>query len=363
MQSLLEEGIGWRVGNGRDINIWSETWLPGSNQGEVMGHDININYMLVADLIDTEHNTWCTKVLEEIFDADHTSRILIILIIGIDLPDARIWRGETSSMYFARSGYKWLLKGVIIQQPLLKNFYNNLWSLQLANKIKITLWRIFQNYIPTFTNLQNRKLQVLNACPLCHASEEYVVHLLGECLVCNQILNGVRVYLDPSSNIQEWESRLATYFVNIYEDKRLYFAIACCAIWLSRNKIHHQGEKLNNVGIITFLKAYKSKNDRVSAVTSSTTGTVIKPWLTLVPGVIKCNFDASYNPNTEVSVSGIIFRNNEGKIMVACTHQNANIPDSTMAKAKVGLQVVIVVAELGFTSLALEGDYLAVIEK
>lgn len=58
------------------------------------------------------------------------------------------------------------------------------------------------------------------------------------------------------------------------ENKRLLFAITCCAIWLKRNKIHHQGEKLNIVGTIAFIMAYKSENDRLTAITSKSTGPV-----------------------------------------------------------------------------------------
>jgi hypothetical protein len=27
-QSVIKNGLVWRVGNGRDINIWGEKWLP-----------------------------------------------------------------------------------------------------------------------------------------------------------------------------------------------------------------------------------------------------------------------------------------------------------------------------------------------
>lgn len=78
------------------------------------------------------------------------------------------------------------------------------------------------------------------------------------------------------------------------------------------------------------------ENDHLLNFTSSTFG-LVKLWFAPDPGIIKYNFDIMFNLNTHNSVSGIIFRNKEGKIKVACTHQNMNIADPETTKAKAGL--------------------------
>lgn len=49
--------------------------------------------------------------------------------------------------------------------------------------------------------------------------------------------------------------------------------------------------------------------------------------------------------------------------MVACTHQNTHIVDSTIAEAIDGLQAVTITMELDYRNLDLEGDCSTVIKK
>lgn len=90
---------------------------------------------------------------------------------------------------------------------------------------------------------------------------------------------------------------------------------------------------------------------------------VVKPWVPPNPGVVKCNFDASFNINTFRSVSRINFRNDEGRIMVACTYQNSHIADAMIMETKAYLQAITVAEELEFRNLTLEGDCLTVTKK
>lgn len=68
----------------------------------------------------------------------------------------------------------------------------------------------------------------------------------------------------------------------------------------------------------------------------------MKLWVPPDLGMVKCNFDASFNINTLSSVSGIIFRNEEGKIMATCTYQNSHIKDAMTAEVKACLQAITV---------------------
>ncbi|PPD87346.1 hypothetical protein GOBAR_DD15732 [Gossypium barbadense] len=66
---------------------------------------------------------------------------MTILVVGVDIKDARVWRGDNTGLYSAKSGYKWLNKEdtTILQRDItlppmdLQTLYNRLWNLQLAN--------------------------------------------------------------------------------------------------------------------------------------------------------------------------------------------------------------------------------------
>ncbi|MBA0712486.1 hypothetical protein Golax_011587 [Gossypium laxum] len=78
--------------------------------------------------------------------------------------DPIVWHGEPSEKFSTRSAYKLLQNfpcnpNAYALQTNYKNFYKQLWSLNLPSRIKITLWRISWNFLPTLVNMQVRKLR------------------------------------------------------------------------------------------------------------------------------------------------------------------------------------------------------------
>lgn len=155
---LLELGMGQRVGNGRSINIWNDVWLPRPGHGKVRIQNIDINY-IVADLINRETATQKLEVLRKLFVEEQVNKILTIPAAEVDLDDERVWRGDSIGVFSAKSGYKWLLseevtaaQGEMLQQAtLLQNFYNKLWKLQVASKIKIKHGKLIITISPCLT--------------------------------------------------------------------------------------------------------------------------------------------------------------------------------------------------------------------
>ncbi|XP_074300083.1 uncharacterized protein LOC141631292 [Silene latifolia] len=76
----------WRVGNGRDIGIWDEAWLPGDSAGIVPTPNINADPgMRVADLIDTDRACWNMEAVRAVLtDAD--ARLVTKLPLSSRLP-------------------------------------------------------------------------------------------------------------------------------------------------------------------------------------------------------------------------------------------------------------------------------------
>lgn len=128
--------------------------------------------------------------------------------------------------YSAKNGYKWLNKEDTmtlrrgITPPLmdLQAFYNRLWNLQLASKIKITFWKIINNYMPTFNSLKAINLTVINICLLSRLMEESVVHVFWECMTSKDILHGVRIDTSPNTQGQYWKIWLAGVFTKMNKE-------------------------------------------------------------------------------------------------------------------------------------------------
>ena len=65
---LLKEGLIWRVGNGKQINIWSDKWLPFSHPYKIQSiRDGDCWCEKVCDLIDPQVQQWKESFLQELF--------------------------------------------------------------------------------------------------------------------------------------------------------------------------------------------------------------------------------------------------------------------------------------------------------
>lgn len=135
--------------------------------------------------------------------------ILSIPLARSKPPDTMIWRFEGTRVYTEKSGYKLILHDKlqslrdfpIATTTTIKTF-SELWTLQLPEKIKITLWKVYNDFIPTYANLNKRNIPTPVVCPLCQESTETIDHLLRFCSVTSQILRVLQIIVPLSQNTQ-----------------------------------------------------------------------------------------------------------------------------------------------------------------
>ncbi|KAH1065394.1 hypothetical protein J1N35_030381 [Gossypium stocksii] len=74
---LLRSRMGWRVGQGTEISVWDDLWIPRKDTVEWSQRN-DTEVKLVSDLIDASNNTWKTNLVENTFPADIAQQILQI---------------------------------------------------------------------------------------------------------------------------------------------------------------------------------------------------------------------------------------------------------------------------------------------
>ena len=77
---LLKKGIIWRVGDGRNINIWKDPWLPRGITRRVITLQGRNLVTRVAELIDPITNGWDKDLVCQTFNAEDAKIILQIPI-------------------------------------------------------------------------------------------------------------------------------------------------------------------------------------------------------------------------------------------------------------------------------------------
>ncbi|KAL4273637.1 hypothetical protein GQ457_13G027630 [Hibiscus cannabinus] len=242
-RGLIEKGYGWRNGSGQLVNIWNEPWLSGLGDGRVRNCHIDINYTYVLDLIDYASATWKVDVLDALFDEAQVKRICSIPLSKVRLSDEIIWRPDCSGVYTVKSGYRLILDDLSSPTSSNSSFHNMIMSrfFNLPSKIKINMWWIANIFLPTFKNLQIRRLNVSNTCPLCHVSRESIEHLMRDCGFIRMLfdMQGVQPFsVTPDSVWKEW---LAVAFCNLDDRNKVVMLATFWVVWYCRNKVVHEG--------------------------------------------------------------------------------------------------------------------------
>lgn len=105
-RDLVEKGGNWKIGNGRQVRIWGDKWLP--DLQSIVHNNVVLPLpldALVSDLIDEESRQWNRELISACFERSVAQKILGIPIL-IRLPfDKLVWYWEINSEYSVRSVY------------------------------------------------------------------------------------------------------------------------------------------------------------------------------------------------------------------------------------------------------------------
>jgi hypothetical protein len=182
---LVREGLVWRVGNGQNIRIWKDRWLPFPNTFRVQSPPrILDEYSTVSALIDVNSNWWNHTLMEQIFSDEELRAIQSIPVSATNQADILIWRGTTKGTFSVRSAYhiqkeKEMKDKVESSMRLRKNtIWDKIWKLQITQAEKFFLWRACHECLPTRDNLWYKKIINDPSCPICMRETETTFHAL-----------------------------------------------------------------------------------------------------------------------------------------------------------------------------------------
>nr|XP_023892398.1 uncharacterized protein LOC112004387 [Quercus suber] len=116
----------------------------------------------------------------EIFTHTDAHAILTIHIPFTLKQDRLIWLPDAKGVFFVKSIYK-----VAFNHPTSNDqsqtHWSKQWKAKFPKRLKLLIWRIGANAIPTKANLQRRIPYIDQTCSLCNSGEETSTHLFFEC--------------------------------------------------------------------------------------------------------------------------------------------------------------------------------------
>jgi hypothetical protein len=105
-RDLLNDGLVWRIGDGSNVKIWQDRWLPTPITYSVQSPPRVIPPdSLVSAIIDQETHTWNIELINSIFMPDE-AKVIASIPLCSSLPlDKLVWQGTTDGVFSVRSAY------------------------------------------------------------------------------------------------------------------------------------------------------------------------------------------------------------------------------------------------------------------
>lgn len=100
----------------------------------------------------------------------------------------------------------------------------------------ITVWKIYHNFIRTFTNLHNRRMGNSTLYPGCKTEPEILEHVFCDCTTVHVVWNLLGLTYRESAiqnNFAQWMEELLT---NTTKEQQQVLFYGIWAIWKDRNR-------------------------------------------------------------------------------------------------------------------------------
>lgn len=125
-------------------------------------------------------------MLQELFEPESAQAILSIPIPLSPKPCELIWVKDSKGVFSVKSTYR-------VEQEDTSNSlslsvpWQKIWSLKPHERVKMLLWRIGSNSLPTKESLMLRLGSNDNLCPLCESAVKTCTHLFFKCPIARPI--------------------------------------------------------------------------------------------------------------------------------------------------------------------------------
>ena len=110
-RDVILKGALWRVGDGKQIKIWGDNWLPTKYQPKVISPMIfGQKNSAVEVLINQSTRSWRSEVIDHCFNLTEAEAIKSIPLSSTSQPDKLIWPFTPTGQYSVKFRYRYLFE-------------------------------------------------------------------------------------------------------------------------------------------------------------------------------------------------------------------------------------------------------------
>jgi exonuclease III/ribonuclease HI len=370
---LLEAGLVWRVGDGKNIGIWTDRWVPAAPGGflqspvQVLDRDAK-----VSELLDTTTNWWNMSLIRDIFSVEEADLIGRQAVSPRSGMDRLVWSHTKNGEFTVRSAYHLAKDKFEVDRGSCSNRDNNrtlwkaIWNIDVPRAAKIFLWKACSGILPTKENLYSKKITPDPLCPICQLEVETTAHALWSCPSAQDVWSECPNRIQKSSCEAKEFLCIMQWLLNKCTEEEIQLVILVARqIWHRRNSLIFGGS-FSSPSVL--LRVAKDQYDVFSMVakqngrqsTSPIVKTVI-PWQKPPGDTIKINWDAAVDGRRRRIGMGAIVRDSEGLIVAMMCDTMDCIQDPATAEALAARRAIELGLSLGIRRIVLEGDSLQVV--
>lgn len=185
-REVLRKGLGWVVGDGQSINVWSDPWLSLDTPQAPIGPPTEATISLrVKDLLNQQSNDWDISAIR-VHLPHYENHIRKLIPPSFPRPDELVWLATTSGDYSTKSGYALAkLHGSNVETNGF-NWKARIWQLNTSPKLKQFLLKAMIGTLPVGSQLIRRGMTTAGVCRRC-GSPETELQVLLQCPYAAQV--------------------------------------------------------------------------------------------------------------------------------------------------------------------------------
>jgi ribonuclease HI len=367
---IMKKGMIWRLGDGSNLKIWTDPWLPrDQSRRPITPRGANL-LTYVEELINPITGSWDEKLVKETFWEEDATIILAIPIFE-GRENNLAWHYDKKGLFSVRSAYRVcrddLLRRAIRGGPQGSSrnqpdpIWGKIWDLNCPSKIKHFIWRFSYNSHPLRCNLVRRDLKIDTVCPICGREEEDGAHLFFKCKLARNVwqllsFEGDRVVLAALNTPVE----ALEHILKAKEQNKLLMVILLWFLWTERNIVREEGKRRSADTLARSIRLYAAEISKAQGEEKLRLQRPTERWSRPPVGMLKMNCDASFKAEAESNTGswGFIIRDNDGDVVLIGRGRINHLLSAFHAEVIAGLQGVQAALNVGIRRLILQTDSL-----
>jgi ribonuclease HI len=375
----MQQGLVRRIGTGEQTRAWDENWLPRDEVRRPITCLQNDAPQMVADFIDVTTASWNVPMLQQFFLPMDIEVITSIPLSTRRMDDCWAWHFEKTGIFSVRSAYRMICNIKRTREAWIEGratssnhkeeerAWTSLWKVKVPSKIRVFLWRLAKQSIPTGDVRHRRHMAPDISCGICGQADSWR-HSLLECNMARCVWalapDGVTEHMERTTepDAKQW---LFSMIATLRQEDLTFCLVTLWAIWYAQRKAIH--EDIFQIPLSTlhfvenFIRDLKIVETKKVLTPSERPKEQAKRWVAPEAGYVKINVDAAVRKNGNFGSVVAVCRNGDGAFMGASAQVIHGLSDPAILESIACREALALACDLSLKQIHVASDCLEVI--